>query len=118
MPHPSLSSPVPFQFAQNESVSLLSSLVRTYPTYAKFSDIATHLVHSDPEADFFENIRHIQLHRRTRAMRKLAAACAEGVLSLHSMTAFLAPLANEVLFQATSNTEQNLVAEAGKGDAS
>lgn len=45
-------------------------------------------------------------------MRKLAAACAEGVLSPHSMTAFLATLANQVLFQATSNTEQNLVAEA------
>ena len=101
-----------FQFARHESVSILSSLVKSYPTHPKFSDMATHLTHAEKEADFFENVRHIQLHRRTRAMRRLAAACREGQLIPHSMTAFLVPLANQVIFHSTSNMEQNLVAES------
>jgi hypothetical protein len=31
------------------------------------------LLHEDPEQDFFENINHIQLHRRVRAFTKLRA---------------------------------------------
>ena len=100
------------QFARLEFVSLLSSLVKCYPDHPKFSDIATHLTHPDQEVDFFENICHVQLHRRTKAMRKLAGACREGLLGSHSMTGFLVPLANQVIFQSTSNVEQNLVAES------
>ena len=74
--------------------------------------MATHLANDDKEVDFFENVRHLQLHRQTKAMRKLATACGCGQLSPHSMTAFLAPLANQVLFRSTSNVEQNLLAES------
>ena len=100
------------QFARLEYVSLLSSLVKCYPHHARFSDMATHLTHEDKEADFFENICHVQLHRRTKAMRKLACACKEGLLGSHSMTGFLVQFANQVIFHSTSNVEQNLVAES------
>ena len=74
--------------------------------------MATHLANDDKETDFFENVCHLQLHRQTKAMRKMATACKSGLLSPHSMTAFLAPLANQVLFHSTSNVEQNLLAES------
>lgn len=74
--------------------------------------MAAHLTHADREVDFFENVHHVQLHRRTKAMRRLASACQEGSLSSHSMTGFLVPLANQVVFHSTSNVEQNLVAES------
>ena len=108
----SLPPSLPLQFARLEFVSLLSSLVKCYPRHPRFSDMATHLFHEDREVDFFENIRHLQLHRRTRAMRRLAAACRDGRLGPHSMTGLLVPLANQVVFHSTSNVEQNLVAES------
>lgn len=101
-------------FARRESVDALSRLVRTYPRHPKFADLVC-LRHEDPEADFFANVHHIQLHRRTRAFRRLAKACSEGggdVIGQGSCMEFLLPLANRVLFTPTTNTEQNLVAEA------
>ncbi|CAI8031672.1 Small subunit processome component 20 homolog [Geodia barretti] len=100
------------EFARLEYISVLSSLVKYYPLHPRFVDMATHLANEDKEADFFENVRHLQLHRHTKAMRKLATACKCGQLSPHSMTGFLVPLANQVLFHSTSNVEQNLVTES------
>eukprot|EP00731_Ephydatia_muelleri_P001007 Em0001g1007a len=98
--------------ARLEFIGVLSELVKTYPTHPKFSDMASSLSSRDAEADFFENVRHIQLHRRTRSLRKLAEACSAGSLSLPSILTFLLPLAAQVIFGVQSNAEQNLVAEA------
>ncbi len=85
------------EFARHESISTLSQLVKTYPTHPRFSDIVP-LTHKEMEADFFENVKHIQLHRRTRAFRRLANVCAEGGVSQTSYMWFLLPLANQVSF--------------------
>lgn len=99
-------------FARRESVDALSRLIQAYPRHPKFADLVC-LRHEDPEADFFSNVQHIQLHRRTRAFRKLAKYCSEGgVVGQGSCLEFLLPLANRVVFAPTTNTEQNLVAEA------
>ena len=39
------------------------------------------LLHSDPEACFFVNIIHLQVHRRIRAMAKLRQLCEQGAFS-------------------------------------
>ena len=56
----------------------------------------TALSHKETEADFFENVKHIQLHRRTRAFKKLAGVCSEATVSQASFMGFLLPLANQV----------------------
>ena len=83
------------QFARHESISLLSQVVRAYPSHPRFTNM-TDLTHKDPEVDFFENIKHIQQHRRTRALRRLAEVCAEGSLTQSSIMSFLLPLASQV----------------------
>jgi len=83
------------QFARHESISLLSQVVRAYPSHSQFTNM-TSLTHQDPEVDFFENIKHIQQHRRTRALRRLAEVCAEGSLTQASIMTFLLPLASQV----------------------
>lgn len=83
------------EFARHESISILSQLVKAYPTHTWFSDMAS-LSHKETEADFFENVKHIQLHRRTRAFKKLAGVCSEGDVSQASYMGFLLPLANQV----------------------
>ncbi len=70
--------------------------MKAYPTHPRFSDLVA-LGHHEAEADFFENIKHIQLHRRTRAFRKLASVCSEGDgVSQAAYMWFLLPLANQV----------------------
>ena len=83
------------EFARQEYISVLSQLVKAFPAHPRFSSMAT-LSHHEPEADFFENVRHIQLHRRTRAFRKLAGLCAERTLTQACIMNFILPLANHV----------------------
>ena len=71
------------------------------------SDLSS-VLHEDPEQDFFENIVHIQSHRRVRALAKLrnvlistAAASAEDAVVVFSPSSFnhvLLPLAYHFLF--------------------
>ena len=83
------------EFARLEFISVLSQLVKAYPNHPKFSPMVP-LSHHEPEADFFENVKHIQLHRRTRAFRKLAGLCGEGTLTSECTMTFILPLANHV----------------------
>ena len=99
------------EFARHEVISILSDLVQTFSHHSRFCDLSL-LSHSDPEADFFLNVKHIQLHRRTRAFRKLAKICFEGSIRETNSLDFVLPLANQVMFRPTANTEQNLLAEA------
>ena len=58
------------------------------------------LTNTNPEIDFFKNIRHLQLHRRTKALRMLSIVCA------------LLPLASHVVFCVPGEREHNLLLEA------
>ena len=98
-------------FARLESISTLSDLVKTFSQHPRFQDLFL-LSHADPEVDFFLNVHHIQLHRRTRAFRKLCAVCSGGSIGQTNCLGFVLPLANHVIFLPTTNVEQNLVAEA------
>ena len=102
---------VSFQTTLYECVDLLAQLVRGYSTHSKFSDMIV-LANNDPEVDFFKNVRHIQLHRRTRAFRFLSQICSKEELSQYSMTSFLLPLASNVVFSPVMDREHNLVLEA------
>lgn len=97
-------------FARHESISVLSSLVKTFGHHSRFNDLLP-LSHQDPEVDFFLNVDHIQLHRRTRAFRKLCTVCSDGSIGQTNCLEFVLPLANHVIFMPTTNVEQNLVAE-------
>ena len=52
-----------------EHVLLLRALIEAAP--GSFSQLHS-LMDSDPEADFFHNVAHLQLHRRSRALARLS----------------------------------------------
>ena len=56
---------------RQEALSLLRRCAEMLP--GTFPDLVA-LSHADPEADFFFNVAHIQLHRRARAFYRLAVA--------------------------------------------
>lgn len=96
--------------ARNEFLDVLSTMVREFE-HDSFTDLKV-LLDDDPEKDFFENIKHIQLHRRIRALRRLQAHCQQHSLRTTSLTAYLLPLVTHCVFDHTAAKEHNLVTEA------
>ena len=72
-------------------VSALTSSVWTQLCEAFHSDLFS-LRHEDPEQDFFENINHIQLHRRVRAFAKLRSILKAAAVAINSPAFNVTPL--------------------------
>lgn len=95
---------------RHEYITLLSVVVDTFPDQPNFVDLLA-LKDKDLEADFFENIGHIQTHKRSRALRRLIKymsghqACKEAIMS------YFLPLASAFL-QVDSYTKAQALQEA------
>lgn len=53
-------------------MTLLRGLVVAFPS--QYADLGL-LLDQDTELDFFNNIAHLQLHRRQRALQRLTKVC-------------------------------------------
>lgn len=97
-----------------EVVSVLGHLVKTNPTLPSVQDMHVLLVGGDEEASFFNNILHIQQHRRLRALRRLAAEVGKGVINTSNIESIFIPLVEHFIFQIAEDDESahNLAAEA------
>lgn len=69
------------------------------------------LAAGDEEADFFNNIHHIQVHRRSRALRRLAEQCDEGHLRSNTLAEILVPLVSNYIIS-TPSVNHHLVTDA------
>ncbi|XP_069829345.1 small subunit processome component 20 homolog [Dendropsophus ebraccatus] len=96
---------------QQDYTTLLSNLIRTFPEHPEFSDLVQLTDYNDPEMDFFENMKHIQIHRRARALRKLAKNLTEGnvVLSSKSLQNYIMPYATSTIFDEKMHKHENMV---------
>uniref|UniRef100_H2Z902 Uncharacterized protein n=1 Tax=Ciona savignyi TaxID=51511 RepID=H2Z902_CIOSA len=94
---------------RHEAVNLLSILVKTFEEEPTLRGLSVLSNRTNPEDDFFENVRHIQMHRRSRALRKVAKilnenstteiiAQTESPISHTVAATFLLPLATQILF--------------------
>ena len=73
------------------------------------SDLVT-LLHEDPEQNFFENINHIQLHRRVRAFSKLRMILKNAAVKMNSPA--LRKLSSELTVTIIPNTgEDDVIGE-------
>ncbi|RYH20559.1 hypothetical protein EON65_23095, partial [archaeon] len=82
-------------------IHLLAHMVKCYHTIPAMAENDFYhtdlhvLLHQDPEQDFFENISHIQVHRRARAFAKLGAILKEAtdpVLRVSTLVHVLMPI--------------------------
>ncbi|KAM4676012.1 small subunit processome component 20 homolog [Discoglossus pictus] len=96
---------------QQDYTSLLSSLIKAFPKHPEFADLVQLTDYNDPEMDFFENMKHIQIHRRARALRKLAQKLSEGnlVLCSKSLQSYIMPYATTTLFDEKMLKYENMV---------
>ena len=65
----------------------------------------------DEEANFFNNILHIQVHRRSRALRRLADHCEAGQLRSTTIAEIFVPLVGNYI-TSTSSIDHHLVNDA------
>ncbi|XP_043565729.1 small subunit processome component 20 homolog isoform X2 [Chiloscyllium plagiosum] len=94
---------------QQEYTTLLCCLIRTFPQRPEFQDLVQ-LTDHDPDMDFFENMKHIQIHRRARALKKLAKHLDEKkiTLSSKSLVNYILPFATSTLFNENMLKYENM----------
>ncbi|MBN3281355.1 UTP20 protein, partial [Polyodon spathula] len=96
---------------QQEYTTILSCLVRTFPSNPEFKDLVQLTDYNDLESDFFEHMKHIQIHRRARALRKFAKQLTEGtvLLSSKSLQNYIMPYAMTALFDEKMFKYENMI---------
>ncbi|XP_038143159.1 small subunit processome component 20 homolog [Cyprinodon tularosa] len=95
---------------QHEFTSILACLVKTFPTKKDFRDLVQLTDYNDPESDFFEHMKHIQIHRRARALRKFAKQLTEGtvVMTPRSLQNYIMPYAMTALLDEKMLKHENM----------
>ncbi|KAL0611001.1 Small subunit processome component 20-like protein [Plecturocebus cupreus] len=99
---------------QQDYTTILSCLIQTFPNQLEFKDLVQLTHYHDPEMDFFENMKHIQIHRRARALKKLAKQLMEGkvVLSSKSLQNYIMPYAMTPIFDEKMLKHENITIAA------
>lgn len=98
-----------FELVRAEILGVVAHAVAHCDPVSSLSQLKPLLADGDDEANFFLNIYHIQIHRRTRALRRLADF-AENVRSTTLSEVFV-PLVGQ-LVEAVATTDHLLVNEA------
>ena len=101
------------ELVRREVLSVFSIAVEQLESLAVLEDMRGLLFGGDQEANFFNNIHHIQVHRRLRAIRRLGEEADSGSLRSKTIADVLAPLLGTFLSKSTSDvTDHNLMNEA------
>ncbi|XP_061839511.2 small subunit processome component 20 homolog [Nerophis lumbriciformis] len=95
---------------QQEYTTVLACLVKTFPSKKEFRDLVQLADYNDPESDFFEHMKHIQIHRRGRALRKLAKQLNEGTVAMspRSLQFYIMPFAMTALLDKKMLKHENM----------
>nr|XP_057934713.1 small subunit processome component 20 homolog [Doryrhamphus excisus] len=95
---------------QHEYTSVLACLVKNFPSKKEFRDLVQLTDYNDPESDFFEHMKHIQIHRRGRALRKLAKQLNEGTVGIspRSLQFYIMPFAMTALLDEKMLKHENM----------
>ncbi|XP_054430613.1 small subunit processome component 20 homolog [Pteronotus mesoamericanus] len=104
----------PIESIQQDYTTLLSCLIQTFPNQPEFEDLVQLTDCHDMEMDFFENMKHIQIHRRARALKKLAKQLMEGkiMLSSKSLQNYIMPYAMTPIFNEKMLKHENITIAA------
>lgn len=97
---------------RGEFISILGHLIQFNPTLESVKDMRPLLADGDEEASFFNNVLHIQQHRRLRALRRLSAEVRKDTIQSSNISTIFFPLVEHFVFnQAEDENAHNLTAE-------
>ncbi|KFO30298.1 Small subunit processome component 20 like protein [Fukomys damarensis] len=104
----------PTESIQQDYTTILSCLILAFPERPEFRELVQLTHWQDPEMDFFENMKHIQIHRRARALKRLAKQLTEGtvVLSSKALQNYVMPYALTPVLDEKMRKHENMTVAA------
>lgn len=99
------------ELVRAELLTVLSHAVLRCTAIAALQEMRVLLAGGDEEANFFNNIHHVQIHRRTRALRRLAEFAEQGHLRSATLAEVFVPLVGNYIVS-TDTLDHHLVNEA------
>lgn len=99
------------ELVRAEILGVISYAVKKCGRLTSLQEMRVLLANGDEEANIFNNILHVQLHRRTRALRRLADFCNEGALRSSTLADIFIPLVGNFIVDGSS-VDHTLVTEA------
>ncbi|KAL5483039.1 UTP20_9 [Sanghuangporus weigelae] len=96
---------------RGEVMGVLSFAVEKCSNVNALQEMRVLLASGDEEANFFNNIFHIQVHRRTRALRRLAEFCDQPGFRSSTLQEIFVPVVNSFIY-GPGTTDHHLVNEA------
>jgi U3 small nucleolar RNA-associated protein 20 len=98
------------ELVRAELMSIIAYSIKQLPALAVLQDMVPLLANGDEEVNFFNNIFHVQIHRRTRALRRLADHCEQGHLKSSTLYDIFVPVIGHYI--GDSSLDHLLVNEA------
>lgn len=99
------------ELVRAEILGVVSYAVKTCSRLTGLHEMRVLQANGDEEANIFNNILHVQIHRRTRALRRLAEFCGEGALRSSTLAEIFVPLVGNYIVDGSSH-DHHLVTEA------
>ena len=99
------------EMVRAEVLGVLAYAVEKCCHVGSLEEMKVLLVDGDEEANFFNNILHVQVHRRSRALRRLADYCDEGHLRSSTLADIFVPLVGNYVLS-TASVDHHLVNDA------
>ncbi|KAI9668721.1 MAG: U3 snoRNP protein [Trizodia sp. TS-e1964] len=101
------------ELVRTECVNVVGCIAQNLPILPEVSDMSLLVVGGDEEASFFNNILHIQHHRRLKALRRLASEAGQGHLFSDNLAQFFIPLIEHYIWDSGEDAgAQNLASES------
>ncbi|KAF5389929.1 hypothetical protein D9757_003643 [Collybiopsis confluens] len=99
------------EMVRAELLGVIAYAVTKCDNVNALQDMKPLLASGDEEANFFNNIHHVQIHRRSRALRRLADQCDERPFRNSTLTEIIIPLISNFIVE-TSSLDHHLVNDA------
>lgn len=99
------------EIVRSEILGVLAKAVERCSGVPELDQLKCLLVGGDEEANFFNNIVHIQIHRRTRALRRLADEVEAGSITSKIVSDLFIPLLDPYILGSDDKKDPDLVNE-------
>ena len=99
------------ELVRAEILAVIAHAVTVCQNIPGFQEMRILLADGDEEVNFFNNIHHVQVHRRIRALRRFGEWCGEGQLRSSTLADVFLPLIGNYI-GATDSIDHHLVTEA------
>lgn len=92
-----------------EFITVLDHVIKTFPELPHFSDLVCLQAGGDEEANFFNNVYHMQIHRRMRALGRLADSVSAGNIKSTSINNIFVPILTHFIFESDQVVDHNII---------